>query len=91
MPGQGDVALLESQLLPGRDAYLPLDQVESGDHFGDRVLDLQSGVHLHEEELVRAVGQNDELDGAGTGVVDAASGIARCCADAVARHLIQQG
>ncbi len=51
---------------PRRDAHLPLDEVVTGDQFGDRMFHLQPGVHLHEEELVGRVGGHDELDGAGT-------------------------
>ncbi len=32
----------------GRDAELLAHQVDAGDLFGDRVLDLQAGVHLEE-------------------------------------------
>jgi hypothetical protein len=35
----------------GRDPQLLLDQVDAVDQLGDRVLDLQAGVHLQEEEL----------------------------------------
>ena len=42
---------LGGQSLPVGDGHLPLHQVESGGQFGDRVLDLQSGVHLQEVEL----------------------------------------
>ena len=45
-------------------------QVGAGDHLGDRVLDLQAGVHLQEVEV--AVGGQDELDRAGAAVVDRA-------------------
>ena len=80
----------EPERLARGDADLPLDEVEAGDQFGDRVLDLQAGVHLHEEELVGRVGGDDELDGAGAGVVDAARGVARGGADAGAGLGIQQ-
>ncbi len=50
------------------DLQLQLDQVEAGGRLGDRVLDLQPGVHLEEEEVARLVGQ--ELDGARAGVPD---------------------
>jgi len=56
--------------LAGRDAQLQLDEVDPVDLLGDRVLDLQPGVHLHEEELVGAIGADDELDRAGAGVAD---------------------
>ena len=90
VPGQCDVALGEGQLLPCCHTNLPFDQIQSGHHFGDGVLDLQAGVHLHEEELVRLVGGDDELDSAGAGVIDASSGVARCRADPVTGHLIEQ-
>ena len=45
------------------------------------MLDLEPGVHLHEEELVGPVGGHDELHGAGARVVDAAGGVARRGAD----------
>ena len=79
---QGDVVLRDRQLLAGGDAHLQFDQVDAGDHLGDRVFDLQAGVHLHEEELVGTVGGDDELDGAGAGVVHAARGVAGRGADA---------
>ena len=41
-----------------------LDEVEPGDRFGDRVLDLEPGVHLQEEVVAGGV-VDDELDGAG--------------------------
>lgn len=50
------------------DQQLQLDEVESGGGLGDGVLDLQSGVHLEEEELARVV--RHELDGARPGVTD---------------------
>ena len=47
---------------------LLLHQVHAGDHLGDGVLDLEPRVHLHEVEVPVLVDQ--ELDGAGVGVVD---------------------
>ena len=82
VPGHRDVVLRDRQLLACRDAHLLFDQVDAGDHFGDRVFDLQAGVHLHEEELVGPVRGDDELDGARTGVVHAARGVAGGRADA---------
>ncbi|MCY1173527.1 hypothetical protein D9M73_136890 [compost metagenome] len=49
-------------------ANLPSHQVEARDGFGDRVFDLQAGVHLHEEELAARIQQ--KLHGAGTDVAD---------------------
>ena len=56
-PVRRDVVLRERQRLAGGDAQLQLDEVEAGDQLGDRVLDLQAGVHLQEEELVGPVGR----------------------------------
>ena len=70
VPGQPHVVLAERQGLAGGDAQLLLDEVEAGDQLGDRVLDLQPGVHLHEERLVGGVAGDDELDRAGAGVAD---------------------
>jgi hypothetical protein len=47
------ILLGEGQLFAGRDPELQLDEVEPRDRLGDRMLDLQPGVHLHEEETVR--------------------------------------
>ena len=54
------------------DGELQLDEVEPGDQLGDRVLDLQPGVHLEEPEP--AVGLEEELDGAGADVADGRGG-----------------
>src|SRR5699024_6683968 len=48
------------------------------------VLDLEAGVHLHEVEVVRAGGGDDELHGAGADVADGAGGVAGGLADGVA-------
>ena len=42
----GHVILRQRQLLTRGDADHLLDQVDAGDQFGDRMLDLQTGVHL---------------------------------------------
>ena len=55
-----------------RDGDLQLDQVESGGFLGDRVFDLQPGVHLQEVELAVVVGK--ELHRPRTGVADRAGG-----------------
>src|SRR3546814_11082405 len=64
----GDVFLRQWQRLAGGDAQLPFDQVQAGHAFGDRVLNLQPLVDLHEEELARR--RDDELDRSCVGVVD---------------------
>ena len=58
---------MKRQLLAGGDADHLLDEVDAGDQFGDRMLDLQAGVHF--EEVERAVLPGDELDRAGAVVV----------------------
>src|ERR1019366_2583794 len=45
-----DLRLREGELLAGGDADHLLDKIEPGNRFGDRVLDLQPGVHLEKEE-----------------------------------------
>ena len=61
-PRSAIVVLGERQRLAGRDPDLLGDEVEPGHHLGDRVLDLEPGVHLEEEEVAVLV---EELDGAG--------------------------
>ena len=82
MAGEDDVVLREGQLLPRGDPDLPFDEVDARHHLGDGVLDLQAGVHLHEEELVGTVCGDDELHRPGPRVVDTARGIAGGLADA---------
>ena len=65
-----DVALRERQRLARGDADLLLDHVDAGHHLGDRVLDLDARVHLHEVEAAVLVEQ--ELDRPGVGVADRA-------------------
>ena len=55
-----------AELLAVGDAEHLADQVDAGDLLGDRVLDLQAGVDLQEGD--RAVGADEELDGAGADV-----------------------
>jgi hypothetical protein len=59
-----DVFLAERQLLAVGDADHLLDEVQPGDELGDRVLDLQAGVHLEEVELLGRAADH-ELDRAG--------------------------
>ena len=95
-PGLGRVAGQPDLLLPQREglarghAQLPLDQIEAGDQFGDGVLDLQPGVHLHEEELIRFVAGHDELHGARAHVPDAAGRLGGGAAHRVPAGFVQQ-
>ncbi len=52
VPVQPDLVLRQGQGLSRSNAKLPLHQIQAGDGFGDRVLDLQPGVHLHEPDPV---------------------------------------
>lgn len=45
--------LRSRETLAVRDTQLPLDEVEARDGLCDRVLHLQTRVHLHEEEVER--------------------------------------
>ncbi len=54
------------QCFAGSHSQLPFDQVVTRDHFGDRMLDLQPRIHLHEEKLAGRIG--NELDRAGANV-----------------------
>ena len=60
---------VKRQRQAGGDADLLAHQVDAGDGLGDRMLDLQAGVHLDEEELAVLV---QELDGADAEVADGA-------------------
>src|SRR5690606_11789801 len=66
------VFLLDRQLVAGGDAEHLLDDVDAGDHLGDRVLDLHAGVHLDEVEAAVFV---EELEGAGAAVADLYTGV----------------
>jgi NAD(P)-dependent dehydrogenase (short-subunit alcohol dehydrogenase family) len=72
VPLDPDIVLGERQLVASGDLELEHHQVESGHLFGHRVLDLEPGVHLDEEDLV-AVLVVQELHGANTGVADSAA------------------
>ena len=67
-PSMPRLAGLRRQRLALGDPQLQLHQVQAGDLLGDRVLDLQPGVHLQEVEGPVAV--QHELDGARAGVAD---------------------
>ena len=54
MPAEDHVILCDGERLPGGNEELLADQVETGHELGDRVLDLDPRVHLHEEVLAVA-------------------------------------
>ena len=51
MAVERDVLLREGQRRAGGDADLLVHEVDPGDHLGDRMLDLDAGVHLDEVEF----------------------------------------
>jgi len=55
-----DVSLADFQVLASGNFDLPFNQVMSGDHFGDGMLDLDSGIYLDEIELFILI--QEELD-----------------------------
>ena len=66
------VFLLDRQLVASGDAEHLLDDVDTSDHLGDRVLHLNAGVHLDEVETTVFI---EELEGAGATVADLDAGI----------------
>ena len=66
MAANHDVILREGQLLSSRDANLQVHQIEPGDQFRHRMLNLQPRVHLEEIEILLLVDQ--KLDRAGIGI-----------------------
>ena len=76
------------QPLPRRDPDLPRDEVEPGDELGDAVLDLEARVHL--EEVVAAVGVEQELDGGGVVEVDRAGDPPRALEQRLADRVVDR-
>src|SRR5258708_25444249 len=73
-----DVVLRHRQPLAGGDADLLLDDVDTGDHLGHRMLDLDACIHLDEVELAFFV---EVLESTGTAVADLAAGLDTALAD----------
>ena len=82
------VALLERERLAGGDPDHLLDQIDAGDQFGHRMLDLKPRIHFQEEEALILAG--DEFDGAGAVVADGLSERDRLLAHFLARRLVEQ-
>src|SRR5687767_13444731 len=76
-----DFALLARQLAAGGDADLFEHEVQAGDHLSDRMLDLDSGVHL--DEIEPAV-LEQEFDGAEPEILQLAHRLRDRLADRVA-------
>ena len=58
---------------------LLLDEVDAGHHFGDRMLNLNAGVHFHEEEVMVLV--EEKFNGADIPVMHSFDGFNRDAAD----------
>src|SRR5215475_7950900 len=82
------VLLRERKVAAGGNADLLEDEVDVGDHFGHRMLDLDARVHLDEVEAAILV---EELDGADAEIVDLAHRLGHRLADCLARAGIEGG
>ncbi len=80
---------LEADRLSRRHPDLLLHEVEAGDHLGDRMLDLDPGVHLHEVEP--PVDVEEKLQRAGTDVADVRRQRHRRLAHALAEQGLRAG
>ena len=78
MAAQHDVVLHQPQRRAGGDADLLAHQIEPGDRFRHRVLDLQAGVHFDEVELAVL---KQELDRADAAIAQRTHGIGDLFAD----------
>ncbi len=85
-----DVGLSEGQLLAAGNTDHLLDEVEAGDQFGDRVFDLEAGVHFQEVELVLLAIDN-ELDRAGGVVADRLGERHGLFAHGLSRGFVEEG
>ena len=86
MPAMHDWTLqYVGHLGSGRDHELTLDQIHIGDHFRDRMFDLNAGVHL--DKVQAAILIHQELDGACILVSDRT----QCLAQHLANLLAQFG
>ena len=89
MAAQLDVLLTHRERLAERDEDLLANEVELGDHLGDRVLDLDPCVHLHEE--VVAVARQQALDRPRRAVPAGSGSLDADCADPLPELLVDRG
>ena len=78
-----DVVLFERQLFAGCDPQLPLHDIEASDFLRHRMLDLQTGVHFEEEDVL-GLGINHELHRADRIISDAGRELQRVAVKRVA-------
>ncbi len=93
-PATDDLLLSQRQGLAGRDAELPLHEIEPGHGFGHRMLHLEPGVHLEKiigvrTEAARRVG--DELHRPRALIADRQSHVGRGLGHGGARLLRKSG
>ena len=81
-----EIALRNLQFFAARNAKLRFDEIDAPDHLGDRVLDLQSRIHLEEVELF--VRSHEAFDRSGRVVVDGSRRLHRHRAETLAQFLI---
>ena len=82
------MSCVERKIAAGGDADLLQDEVDVGDHFGHRMLDLNARIHFDEIELAVLV---EKLDGADAEILDLAHRLGDGLADLVARGGIEGG
>ena len=83
MTPDGDILLCKGQLFAVCDKYLLLYKVDARNSFGNGVLYLDTGVHLHEIEIPVCV--NEELDGS---CICISAGL--CCRNGSLAHFSSQ-
>ena len=81
-----DLGLPHGERIARGDADLLVHEIDAGDHFRHRVLDLDAGVHLDEEELPVLV---QELDRARSLVAELLHGAGDHSADALALRFVE--
>ena len=89
MPAKHDVVLRERQRLARGHEHLLAHEVEPRHRLGDRVLDLDARVHLHEEVL--AFGREQTLDRAGRAVARGARRVDRDPPDPLPERVVDGG
>ena len=89
MASHRHIVLGNAQKFTRGDTKLLFHQVETRHHFGYRVLHLQAGIHLHEEEFVGAFCRDDELHGADSPVVGHLAHPQRRLSDGCSRLLVE--
>ena len=75
--------------MAGRHPDLLVHEIDAGDQLGDRVLDLETGVHLQEVEVLVAV--DEELDRASPGVIHRLGRCHRRLAHTGAQIVVEEG